>query len=77
MEPVDKAKGEFVIHFLPLEVDPNDSSPKGFNGGHLHHPIHDPSPRGLGLETTYVTEKAETADGHSTEPQAANAAASK
>ena len=51
--PLDKARGEFLIHFLPLTIDPADSGPQGFNGGHLHHPIHDPPPRGLGLQCDY------------------------
>src|SRR5262249_47786277 len=48
IEPLDKAKGEFILHFLPLELDPSETAPQGFNGGHLHHPIHDPPPRGMG-----------------------------
>ena len=59
IEPTDKAKGEFVLHFLPLELDPTDPAPQGFNGGHLNHPIHDAPPRGLGLEFIYLTEKGE------------------
>ena len=51
--PLDKTRGEFLIHFLPLVIDPADSSPQGFNGGHLHHPIHDAPPRGLGLNCDY------------------------
>jgi copper chaperone CopZ len=54
--PLDKAKGVFAIHFLALTVDPKDPSPQGFNGGHLHHPISDPPPRGLGLESGYASE---------------------
>src|ERR1035437_9726321 len=42
------------VHFLPLKVDPNETTPQGFNGGHLHHPISDPPPQGLGLTSTYV-----------------------
>ncbi len=56
IEVADKAKGEFVLHFLPLQLDATPSEPQGFNGGHLNHPIHDPPPRGLGLEFHYVTE---------------------
>jgi acetyl esterase/lipase len=56
IEPVDKAKGEFVIHFLHLEIDPSETGPQGFNGGHLNHPMHDPPPRGLGLKFTYASE---------------------
>ncbi len=53
IEPLDKARGEFLIHFLPLKIDPAESGPQGFNGGHLHHPISDPPPRGLGLTCDY------------------------
>lgn len=53
---LDKAKGLFVIHFLPLKIDSGDSSPQGFNGGHLHHPISDPAPRGLGLASSYASD---------------------
>ena len=53
---VDKTRGEFLVRFLPLVADQADTAPQGFNGGHLHHPIHDPPPRGLGLDFRYVTE---------------------
>jgi copper chaperone CopZ len=53
VEALDKTKGEFVVHFLPLTADATASGPQGFNGGHLHHPIHDAPPRGLGLEMNY------------------------
>jgi copper chaperone CopZ len=56
IEPIDKAKGEFLVHFLPLKVDPADSAPQGFNGGHIHHPISDPAPHGLALPSSYPTE---------------------
>ncbi len=56
IEPLDKARGEFLIHFRPLEIDPAEKGPQGFNGGHLNHPIHDPPPRGLGLTCIYATE---------------------
>jgi len=55
--PLDKAKGIFAIHFLPLTVNPKDGTPQGFNGGHLHHPISDPPPRGLGLQSGYASEE--------------------
>jgi copper chaperone CopZ len=54
--PLDKGKGIFAVHFLPLTVDPSDASPQGFNGGHLHHPISDPTPRGLGLPSGYASD---------------------
>jgi copper chaperone CopZ len=53
IKPCDRTRGEFFIHFLPLTVDPADKKPQGFNGGHLHHPIHDEPPRGLGLDCDY------------------------
>ena len=53
IEPLDKARGEFLIHFLPLTIDPAESGPQGFNGGHLNHPVHDAPPRGLGLKCSY------------------------
>ena len=53
VEPLDKTKGEFLVHFLPLQAEASASGPQGFNGGHLHHPISDPPPRGLGLPMTY------------------------
>jgi len=56
VEALDKTKGLFLIHFLPLKIDLGESSPQGFNGGHLHHPISDPPPHGLGIESSYVSE---------------------
>jgi hypothetical protein len=53
---LDKTKGLFQVHFLPLKVDPKQAVPQGFNGGHLHHPISDPPPRGLGLTSDYASE---------------------
>jgi hypothetical protein len=50
---LDKARGLFMVHFLPLKINPADKTPQGFNGGHLHHPISDPPPRGLGLTSGY------------------------
>lgn len=55
IEPLDRMRGEFLIHFLPLTIDPAEAGPQGFNGGHLHHPISDPAPRGLGLPCSYET----------------------
>jgi copper chaperone CopZ len=57
LEPIDKARGEFILHFLPLQVDPHATGPQGFNGGHLNHPLHDPPPRGLGLTCIYAGEE--------------------
>jgi copper chaperone CopZ len=56
IQPLDKTKGVFLIHFLPLKPDPAETGPQGFNGGHLNHPLHDPPPRGLGLECRYAAD---------------------
>ena len=56
IEPVDKTKGDFIIHFLPLQIPAGGTGPEGFNGGHLNHPIHDPPPRGLGLTCIYAAD---------------------
>jgi len=54
---LDKTKGEFSIHFLPLKMAPQQNGLPGFNGGHLHHPISDPPPRGLGLVSNYAADE--------------------
>jgi len=58
VEATDRAKGEFVVHFLPLKLDTAKNSPQGFNGGAFGHPIHDAPPKGLGLEFAIVREGA-------------------
>lgn len=50
VETVNRATGEFVIHFLPLKAIAGKSGPQGWNGGHFGHPIHDAPPKGLGLK---------------------------
>lgn len=55
--PVDKAKGQFAVHFQPLTVDPGAAGPQGFNLGHLFHPIHDAPPKGLGLKFSVLREE--------------------
>jgi copper chaperone CopZ len=62
VEATDKAKGEFVVRFLPLKVDADKKGPQGFNGGQLGHPIHDPAPKGLGLKFSIVKETIPPAD---------------
>ncbi len=57
---LDKTAGRFAVHFLPLKVDEKDPAPQGFNGGHLHHPISDPPPRGLGLPSSYSSSDSPT-----------------
>jgi copper chaperone CopZ len=58
VETVDKEKGEFVLHYLPLKVDETKHAPQGFNGGKFGHPIHDAPPKGLGLTFAIVQEGA-------------------
>lgn len=58
VEATDRAKGEFVVHFLPLKLDPAKNAPQGFNGGAFGHPIHDAPPKGLGLNFAIVREGA-------------------
>lgn len=50
IEPVDKAKGEFKLTYLPIVPDRSDPRKVGFNYGHLGHPVHDAPPKGLGLK---------------------------
>jgi len=56
IQSLDKSKGRFLVYFLPLTLDPKNPAPQGFNGGHLHHPISDPPPRGLGLTSSYASD---------------------
>ena len=58
VEATDRAKGEFVVHFLPLKLDAAKNAPQGFNGGMFGHPIHDAPPKGLGLDFAIVREGA-------------------
>ena len=58
VEPTDRAKGEFTVHFLPLKLDPAKNAPQGFNGGAFGHPVHDAPPKGLGLNFAVVREGA-------------------
>ena len=55
VKPIDKSCGLFQIHFRPLILDPHQTAPQGFNGGHIHHPVSDPPPRGLGLPSDYAS----------------------
>ncbi|MBI3880385.1 MAG: heavy-metal-associated domain-containing protein [Verrucomicrobia bacterium] len=61
VEATDKAKGEFVMSFLPLTVDKSKEGPQGWNGGRFGHPIGDPAPKGLGLKFNIVREGATVA----------------
>ncbi len=55
VRPLDKNKRRVCRSFpAVLKVDPKEVAPQGFNGGHLHHPISDLPPRGLGLTSDYA-----------------------
>jgi hypothetical protein len=50
VETVDRQRGDFIIHFLPFQVDPAKTGPQGWNWGAFFHPIQDAPPKGLGLK---------------------------
>lgn len=52
---VDKAKGEFVIHFLPLKVDAKKAGPQGWSLAQLTQAMK--APAGLGIEFTLQQEE--------------------
>jgi copper chaperone CopZ len=54
VEVVDRDKGEFVVRFLPLKADKTKQGPQGWNLGDFNRAVHDPAPKGLGLEITLV-----------------------
>ncbi len=57
IEPFDKAKGLFVIRFLPFKPAPaGQPLANGFNFGHIAHPIVDPAPKGMGLRIVQSAE---------------------
>jgi hypothetical protein len=56
IEPLDRAKGLFVISFLPFKSEPGKPLGTGFNFGHIAHPISDPAPKGMGLRIQQVAE---------------------
>lgn len=56
VETADKAKGEFVVHFLPLKAAPGKEGPQGWNPGDFGQAVQDPAPKGLGLDFALVKE---------------------
>lgn len=57
IEPLDKAKGLFVIRFLPFKPGPaGQPLANGFNFGNIAHPIIDPAPKGMGLRIVQSAE---------------------
>jgi len=57
VETLDKAKGLFAIHFLPLREKPGVTRPQGFNLGQFGHPVRDMPPKGLGLKFRVIRER--------------------
>jgi copper chaperone CopZ len=62
VETVDRAKGEFVVHFLPLQIDEKKPEPQGWSLGHFLHAIQDPAPNGLGLACALMTDGLDSSD---------------
>jgi copper chaperone CopZ len=56
IEPLDKAKNLFVVHFLTFTPVPGQPQGMGFNFGHIAHPIIDPAPKGMALRIQQVAE---------------------
>lgn len=52
VKPTDKAKGEFLIHFKPLEKDSKATGPQGWTLAHLMQALKASAPKGSGLEVT-------------------------
>ena len=50
IEAVDRTKGDFVIHFLPLQTDSKKTGPQGWSLAQFTEAMKAPAPRGLGLE---------------------------
>ncbi len=56
VETMDKAKGELLLYFLPLKVDPATKKPQGWNHLTLLHALQDPAPKGLGLKVQVLSD---------------------
>ena len=50
VEPLDRATGEFVLQFKPLDQNPAIAGPQGWTIAHLTRALKAPAPEGLGLE---------------------------
>jgi copper chaperone CopZ len=55
-EVADKAKGEILIHFEPLQVDESKTQPQGWNLAQFTEALQSPAPKGLGLSFTLEEE---------------------
>lgn len=49
VDTIDSAKGEFIVHFLPLTEREDIEGPQGWSWDVFTHALRDPSPKGLGL----------------------------
>lgn len=49
VETVDRAAGEFLIHFQPLKMDAKKPGPQGLTLDELTSALSDPAPKGLGM----------------------------
>ncbi len=49
VETVDRATGEFLIHFQPLKMDAKKAGPQGLTLDELTAALSDPAPKGLGM----------------------------
>lgn len=50
VETVDRAAGEFLIHFQPLKMDAKKAGPQGLTLDELTSALSEPAPKGLGLK---------------------------
>lgn len=50
----DRAKGIWEARLLPFKVDPAATGPQGFHCGVIMHGIHDPVPKGMGLDFDFL-----------------------
>jgi copper chaperone CopZ len=58
--PTDRAKGEFLLMFLPLVPEPGKPAPRGWSLDDFRRPISDPPPKGLGLPLLLVDDAPST-----------------
>lgn len=56
IETLDKDKGEFAVHFLPLKPDQRKGGAQGWSPDRLTRALRHPAPQGLGLAVAMVKE---------------------
>jgi len=59
VETVDRAAGEFIVHFQPLKLNEKKAGPQGFKHEDLLNALQGPAPQGLGLKIRLAEEKIE------------------